>query len=325
MDRPLRIVFCGTPDFAVPALEGLIAAGHEIVAVLTQPPRAGGRGQKPRPGPVQRLAEARGLPVMVPERLKGNREVLDRLRSLRPDLGVVAAYGLILPPEMLAIPAHGFLNVHASLLPRWRGAAPIQRALLAGDAETGVTIMKMDAGLDTGPILAQEATPITADDDAGRLHDRLAEMGAELLVGVIPDYVAGRLAPRPQPEAGATYAPKIAKREAVIDWSRPADAIARQVRAFSPYPGARTRFAGTPLRILAATPLADDLADEADAPPGTVVQTDPLLVATGAGVLRIHRLQRAGRKPLDAEAFLRGFPMTPGTRFESLAEEGLAE
>ena len=316
MDRPLRIVFCGTPDFAVPALERLLAAGHDIVAVLTQPPRAGGRGQKPRPGPVQRLAEARGLSVLTPVRLKNNREVLDRLRALAPDLGVVAAYGLILPEEMLAIPPHGFLNIHASLLPRWRGAAPIQRAILAGDAETGVTIMKMDAGLDTGPILAQEATPIAADDDAGSLHDRLAAMGARLLVAVLPAYVAGRTTPRPQPEEGVTWAPKIEKREAVIDWAQPADAIARQVRAFAPYPGARTQLAGTPVRILAAAPAPGS----SGAPPGTVVETAPLLVATGDGLLEIGRLQRAGRRPLDAEAFLRGFPLKPGARFESLAE-----
>ena len=320
MDRPLRIVFCGTPDFAVPALERLIAAGCDVACVLTQPPRPGGRGQKPRPSPVQRCAQAHGLAVLSPERLRGNAEVIERLRPLRPDLGVVAAYGLILPEEMLAVPAHGFLNIHASLLPRWRGAAPIQRALLAGDEATGVTIMKMDAGLDTGPILAQEATPITAADDAGSLHDRLAEMGAELLIRVIPDYVAGRLRPRPQPEEGVTTAPKITKQEVVIDWARPADAIARQVRAFSPHPGARTAITGTPVKILAATPLAGG-ADpgEPDAPPGTVIATEPLLVATGAGRLRLDRLQRAGKKPLEAQAFLRGFPITPGARFEILA------
>ncbi len=317
MDRPLRIVFCGTPDFAVPALERLMAAGYDVALVLTQPPRPGGRGKKPRPGPVQRHAEAHGLPVLTPERLRGNGAVLERLRSLRPDLGVVAAYGLILPEEMLAIPPRGFLNIHASLLPRWRGAAPIQRAILAGDDQTGVTIMKMDAGLDTGPILAQDATPIAADDDAGSLHDRLAGMGAELLVSVIPDYLAGRLLPQPQPQAGVTYAPKIAKEEAVVDWTRPAEAIARQVRAFAPYPGARTQLAGTPVRILAATPARGEAGD---GPPGAIVRTAPLLVATGEGLLAIGRLQRAGRRPLDAQAFLRGFPLAPGARFEPLAE-----
>ena len=316
MDRPLRIVFCGTPDFAVPALERLVAAGHDLALVLTQPPRPGGRGQKPRPSPVQRCAQTHGLPVLSPERLRGNAAVMDRLRALAPDLGVVAAYGLMLPEEMLATPRHGFLNIHASLLPRWRGAAPIQRALLAGDRQIGVTIMKMDAGLDTGPILAQEATPIAADDDAGRLHDRLAEMGADLLIRTIPAYVAGRLLPRPQPAEGVTYASKIAKEETVIDWARPADAIARQVRAFSPHPGARMGIAGVVVKILAATPLAG----EADAPPGTVVKTDPLLVATGEGLLRLDRLQRAGKKPLQAPDFLRGFPIAPGQRFDSPAE-----
>src|SRR6056297_3515902 len=302
----MRLVFMGTPGFAVPALQALHAAGHEIAAVYSQPPRPAGRGKKPRPSPVQAAAEALGLEVRTPERLR-DAEAQAEFSALEADAGVVAAYGLILPRAVLDAPKLGCWNVHASLLPRWRGAAPIQRAILAGDAETGVCIMRMEPGLDTGPVALREATPIGAEDDAGTLHDRLAEIGARLIVQAMARLEAGTLETTPQPEAGVTYADKIDKAEARIDWTRPAEAVGRQVRAFAPAPGAWTEIDGERLRVLAARPEAGE------GVPGETLD-DALRVACGEGALRVTRAQRAGRGAGPAEELLRGFPAPKGAR-----------
>jgi methionyl-tRNA formyltransferase len=297
----------GTPDFAVPSLAALVAAGHQIAAVYTQPPRAAGRGRKPRPSPVQQWAEARGLSVRTPARLRDPAELSD-FAGLSLDLAVVVAYGLILPKPVLAAPRMGCVNVHASLLPRWRGAAPIQRAILAGDRETGITIMRMAEGLDTGPMLAARSTRIEAADKAGSLHDRLAAMGAALLIETLEGLAAGRIAAQAQDDALATYAAKIEKAEGRIDWRGDAEAIQRQVRAFAPVPGAFFDLAGERIKLLAAASEPG----RAGAAPGTVLD-GALLVACGDGALRLLRLQREGRAALDRDAFLRGRPVARGT------------
>lgn len=298
----MRVVFMGTPDFSVPALEAL-AARHEIVAVYSQPPRPSGRGQRPRPGPVAARAEALGIPVLTPVSFRSAEAAAD-LAALRPDVAVVAAYGLILPGDILATPARGCLNIHASLLPRWRGAAPIQRAIMAGDAETGICIMQMDAGLDTGTVLLRRATPIASHDTAGSLHDRLAEMGAEAIVMALDRLDA--LDPLPQPEAGVTYAAKIDKAEARVDWTRPAPEVDRLIRGLSPFPGAWTELGGERVKL-----LLSEIA-QATGEPGTVL--DGLTVACGEGAVRVLTVQRAGRGATDASAFLRGMQIAPGTR-----------
>jgi methionyl-tRNA formyltransferase len=302
----LRLAFMGTPDFAVPSLEALIAAGHDIAAVYCQPPRPAGRGHRPVAAPVQRTAEAAGIPVRVPERLDA--AAAADVAALALDVAVVAAYGLILPKAVLAAPRLGCVNIHASLLPRWRGAAPIQRALLAGDAETGITIMQMEEGLDTGPMLLKEAVPIGASVTAQQLQDRLAALGAHLIVAALDGLAAGRLVPEPQPAAGATYAKKLRREEAELDWRQPAASLERQVRAFDPWPGAFFTYAGERIKVLAASvaPAA------AGAEPGTVLDA-ALAIACGDGTLRLLRLQRPGRAPLPAEAFLRGYPIAAGT------------
>ncbi len=302
----LRLAFLGTPDFARVSLEALAAAEHEIAAVYCQPPRPAGRGKKLRPSPVQAFAEARGWEVRTPKRLKDPEAQAD-FAALELDVAVVAAYGLILPRAILEAPRLGCLNIHASLLPRWRGAAPIQRAIEAGDAETGITIMQMDAGLDTGPILLQEAVAIGPADSAGRLHDRLAELGARLIVAALERLDA--LTPRPQPADGVTYARKLERGEARLDWSAPADVLARRVRAFAPWPGASFAHDGAEVKVLAAEVA------EVEGAPGTVLDAGPT-VACGAGALRLLRLQRAGRQPMDGPAFLRGYPLPPGTVLE---------
>jgi methionyl-tRNA formyltransferase len=308
MSAPLDLVFMGTPEFAATILAALIAAGHRIRAIYTQPPRPAGRGHRPQPSPVQRLAEQHGLPVRCPANLRDPAAQAE-FSALGADVAVVAAYGLILPLPVLAAPRHGCLNVHASLLPRWRGAAPIQRAILAGDRETGITIMQMDEGLDTGSILLQQAVPILPDTTAGELTDQLAALGARLMLEALDGVAAGTLIPRPQPSDGATYAAKLAHDEARLDWRRPADLLERQVRAFDPWPGAWFEGGGERIRVsrAAAEPAA------VAAPPGTVLD-DRLAVACGAGVLRPLRLQRPGRGPLDAAALLRGFPIPAGTQ-----------
>lgn len=300
----MRLIFMGTPEFSVPALEALIGAGHEIAAVYCQPPRPAGRGKRPRPGPVQARAEALGLEVRHPESLKGA-EAQAEFAALKADAAVVVAYGLILPPPVLAAPRQGCLNIHASLLPRWRGAAPIQRAIMAGDIETGVSIMRMEAGLDTGPVLMREAVPIGPEDTAGSLHDRLAALGARLIVAALARL--GTLVPKPQPEAGVTYADKIDKAEARIDWTAPAPAVDARIRGLSPFPGAWTEIGGERVKL-----LGSKLAEGRGAP-GEVLD-DALTIACGQGAVRISRLQRAGRAAQDANAFLRGMAVPAGTR-----------
>jgi len=300
MTNRLRIVFAGTPDFAVPALEALHAAGHEVVAVYTQPDRPAGRGQAVTAGPVKRCAQALGLPVEQPATLRSP-ETVAHLREHEADLMVVAAYGLILPTAVLEVPRLGCWNIHASLLPRWRGAAPIHRALLAGDALTGITIMQMDAGLDTGPMLLRRPLPIGAREDGGSLHDRLAALGSEAIVAAIAEFQAGRLTPVPQPAEGVTYASKIRKDEARIDWTAPADAIDRQVRAFNPWPVAETRWQDRQLRVWVAEPVS-----AASGAPGEVLEAagGRIVVAAGEGALGLTRVQLAGRRAMTAADFL---------------------
>lgn len=297
----LSIVFAGTPEFSVPALEALAASAHRVVAVYTQPDRPAGRGQQLAMSAVKQCALRHSLPVEQPPTLR-DPEAVERLAALRPDVMVVVAYGLILPANVLAIPRLGCVNIHASLLPRWRGAAPIHRALLAGDEVTGVTIMQMDAGLDTGPMLIERATPIESTDTSGTLHDRLAQMGADALREALEGISNGTLTPRAQPAEGATYAAKIRKEEARIDWTRTAIEIDRQVRAFNPWPVAETRWNGQQLRIWQATAI-----DEAcNAAPGTIIGggADGIRVATGAGILNMKRVQLAGRKAVSAAEYL---------------------
>jgi methionyl-tRNA formyltransferase len=303
----MRIVFAGTPEFAAVSLEALLGAGHEVALVLTQPDRPAGRGQKPRASAVKRLAASRGLRLVQPQTLR-EESVQAALAAARPEAIVVVAYGLLVPRAVLELPPAGCLNVHASLLPRWRGAAPIQRALLAGDALTGVTVMRMDEGLDTGPILLQEAVPIGPEDTAGTLHDRLARLGAGLLVRAL---ATPGLEPRPQDERAATYAPRIRKEEARIDWTRSAEEIERAVRAFDPAPGAQTHLDGLALKIWRAAVVPG-----VREPPGTVCEADEkgILVACGRDALRITELQRAGGRRLPAGAFLAGARIAPGTR-----------
>jgi methionyl-tRNA formyltransferase len=303
-NRP-RIAFAGTPEFSVAALDALHAAGHRIVAVYTQPDRPAGRGRTLSASPVKRRALELGLHVEQPATLK-SQEAVAGLRSHDPDLLVVVAYGLILPQSILDVPRLGCLNIHASLLPRWRGAAPIQRAILAGDTRTGVTIMKMDAGLDTGPMLLVRSLEIGANENSGSLHDRLAVLGAEAIVTAIDSWAAGSIVPVVQPPDGATYAAKIRKEEAVIDWSRPAGEIARQVRAFNPWPVAETRWQGQQLRIWEAEPWSGGPSAVPGAVPGTVVEAagGRLAVAAGSGLLEVHRLQLAGRNATTAAEFL---------------------
>ena len=301
----MRVIFMGTPDFSVSALEALAEAGHEIVCVYSQPPRPAGRGKKDRPSPVQARAEALGLPFRHPVSLRSP-EAQAEFTELQADVAVVVAYGLILPQPILDAPRCGCLNIHASLLPRWRGAAPIHRAIMAGDAETGICIMQMDAGLDTGAVLMRSATQIGSDETTAQLHDRLSAMGAGLIVDTLaqlPDLVAD-----PQSEQGVTYADKIDKAEARIDWTRSATDIDRQIRGLSPFPGAWTELGGTRIKLLAST-----IADGAGTP-GEVL-SDDLVVACAEGAVRLTSLQRAGKSAQPPEVFQRGFAVAPGDRF----------
>ncbi len=312
---PLRIVFAGTPEFSVPALQALHDAGHALVAVYTQPDRPAGRGRVLAASAVKRRALALGLTVEQPATLK-TAETQAGLAAYAPDLMVVVAYGLILPQAVLDLPRLGCLNIHGSLLPRWRGAAPIQRAIRAGDERTGISIMQMDAGLDTGPELLRRELAIGPHESAGELHDRLAPLGAQAIVDAVREWAAGTLPAQPQPASGATYAAKIRKEEARIDWSDSAVAIDRQVRAFNPWPVAETRLGDEQVRVWEARP-AQQAQSTADAvPPGTVVRAvdGQLLVATGDGLLELVTLQFPGRKPLKARAVLNSRPLR-GERF----------
>jgi methionyl-tRNA formyltransferase len=310
----MRIVFAGTPEFAVPSLR-VAASRNEVVAVYTQPDRPAGRGRGVQPSPVKREALLRGIPVLQPESLKSQLS-RDALHALKPDLLVVVAYGLILPSNILAIPTHGCWNVHASLLPRWRGAAPIQRAIEAGDAETGVCLMQMEKGLDTGPVLLSQRIAIGAGETGGQLHDRLAELGAQTLADGLGLLRAGmRPVPQPQSDVGVTYAHKLDKAEARLDWSQPAEVLARKVRAFNPWPVAEAELGGERVRVHAATalPLTHRAA------PGSLLlaSREGIDIACGEGALRIRVLQREGGKAITAADWVNAqhqrAPMTPQT------------
>jgi methionyl-tRNA formyltransferase len=323
MTHTLRVVFAGTPEFAAAALAAIDEAGFPVPLVLTQPDRPAGRGMKLQASAVKRYAVEHGLAVAQPPSLRRNGkypaeaiEAIERLRETPHDVMVVAAYGLLLPQEVLDIPRCGCINIHASLLPRWRGAAPIHRAIEAGDAETGITLMKMDAGLDTGPMLTVARVPIEPHDTTASLHDRLAQTGARLIVDALAALErSGALEETPQPEGGVTYAEKIGKQEAAIDWSRPAAVLARQIRAFDPFPGgAATLEDGTALKVWAAEPV--DAAMDARLP-GTILEAAPdgVLVACGEGALRLTQLQKPGGKRLPVREFLAGTSFQAGQRF----------
>ena len=308
----LRIAFAGTPQFALPALQALLKSRHQVVGVLTQPDRPAGRGQQMRASPVKLLALDAQLPLAQPPTLK-TPESRAELTQWAADVLVVVAYGLILPPPVLALPRLGCVNIHGSLLPRWRGAAPIQRAILAGDAETGVTIMQLDAGLDTGPMLLERVRPIGSQDTAGDLHDALSELGAAALLEALDGLAAGTLKPRAQPADGVSYAPKIEKSESPLDWSVSAIHLDRKIRAFNPWPVAETRFAGESLRVLRARIAEPVGAHDA---PGTLlgIAEDGLRVACGEGVLAVRELQRAGKRPVSARDFANAVRLA-GMRF----------
>lgn len=300
----MRVIFMGTPDFSVPVLDALVEAGHEIAAVYCQPPRPAGRGQKERPTPVHARALELGLEVRHPTSLKSAEEQA-AFAALNADIAVVVAYGLILPQAVLDAPRKGCLNIHASLLPRWRGAAPIHRAILSGDAETGVCIMQMEAGLDTGPVLLRAATLIGPEETTGELHDRLSALGARTIVEALERL--DTLTPETQPEEGVTYAAKIDKAEAAIDWTRPAPELIRQINGLSPFPGAWVQWNGERLKLLAAR------AASGQGTPGTVLD-DALTIACGTGALQLTRLQRAGKAAQAAADFLRGNALGKGER-----------
>jgi methionyl-tRNA formyltransferase len=303
MSKPLRVVYAGTPDFAVPALQALIDSPHEVVAVYTQPDRPAGRGRKLRASPVKQLAEQHNIPVEQPQSLR-NDEAQTQLASYDADVMVVAAYGLILPQVVLDTPKYGCLNIHGSILPRWRGAAPIHRAILAGDQETGITIMQMNAGLDTGDMLLIKSLPIGPADTTAILHDQLAELGAGALVETLDMLTEGKLEPQVQDDSLSTYAEKLAKEEGIINWNESSDAVARRIRAFNPWPVAQTGHDGKMLRLWMAEPLEQN----PGAAPGKVIAESKqgIDVACGEGTLRITQLQLPGGKPMDIPAFLNG-------------------
>jgi len=329
----MRIAFAGTPAFAAAGLEALLAAGHEVCMVLSQPDRPAGRGLQRQPGAVARAAQAHGLPLLTPASLRPERggaaavAALEALRAAQPDVLVVAAYGLILPEDVLRIPsgrslagggaAVTALNIHASLLPRWRGAAPIVRAIEAGDAQTGISIMQMDAGLDTGPILLSRALDIAPEVTAGELTDQLATLGGELIVTALRDLAEGRLQARVQPAQGVVYAHKVSKREAWLDWQRPARELAARIRAFDPFPGACSDLGGYTIKCWRGHATTAE-----PAPAGTVLAAGPegIVVACGAGALCLTQLQRPGGRRLAVRDFLAGMPVAPGQRWTTPAE-----
>ncbi|QDH13899.1 methionyl-tRNA formyltransferase [Formicincola oecophyllae] len=310
----MKLVFMGSPDFAVPALEALVGAGHEVAAVYSQPPRPAGRGNKLRRQPVHVAAEKLGITVRTPLKLRANQAELEHLQALQPDAIVVAAYGLLLPAEILRLPKRGCLNIHASLLPRWRGASPIQSAILHSDPQSGVTIMQMDEGLDTGPMLASATTPITGQDTAATLHNRLAALGAPLLLDVLTNPPQ----PQAQPAAGVTHAPKISRDDGALDWNRPAPELDCQIRAYTPWPGCFTRLLdkiGTPLFTLRVG-AAQVAAHHPTLAPGQLKAAGgQLLVGCGAGsALALTKLQKPGRAMMATDDFLRGHPLEPGQK-----------
>jgi methionyl-tRNA formyltransferase len=314
MSRNMRIIFAGTPAFAAVALRALLLARHQVALVLTQPDRPSGRGMPMTPSEVKRTAMEHGIAVDQPLSLRDD-PVVTRLQRVEADVLIVAAYGLILPPPVLAVAPLGCINIHASLLPRWRGAAPVQRALLAGDAETGVSIMQMDPGLDTGPVLLERRVPIGADDTAATLEAKLAVTGGEAIVAALDGIERGELIPQPQPATGATYAHKITRDEARLDWSRTAIELERAIRAYNPAPGAYTTHAGQTLKIWRAR--ADATATAAVEPGTVIANTGNLAVACGAGILSILELQRAGGRRQQAQEFVRGTPIPSGARLDT--------
>ncbi len=301
----MRITFMGSPEFSVPVLDALVAAGHEIAAVYCQPPRPAGRGKKERPTPVHARALELGFEVRHPVSLK-TAEAQAEFASFAPEVAIVVAYGLILPQAVLDTPTYGCLNIHASLLPRWRGAAPIHRAVMAGDSETGVCIMQMEAGLDTGPVLLREATPIGTEETTAELHDRLSALGASSIVKALSQI--DNLTPEVQPEDDVTYAEKISKDEARVDWTQPAETVDRQIRGLSPFPGAWSELDGVRVKLLASRLV------EGEGEAGEVFNTLPY-VYCGSGAVQLLRLQKAGSRAQDASEFLRGTPLPIGTRF----------
>jgi methionyl-tRNA formyltransferase len=315
-NRMVRIVFLGTPDFAVPVLQSLVDTPEfDVVGVVTQPDRPAGRGQQLLASAVKRYAERLGLPILQPTTLR-DAAAVDALRAWSPDVLVVAAFGQILRQPVLDLALHGCVNVHASLLPRWRGAAPIQYAIRAGDRETGITIMKMDIGLDTGPILSQHAVPIDAGETGSTLHDRLADLGARMLPATLTAHLSGEVSPRPQPEEGVTMAPSIKKPEGQIDWSQEAVEIDRQVRAFDLWPGTFTFLGDDLLKIISGSPQP---AREFASPHGTVVsEHGEIAVQTGAGLYMLKEVQPAGKKPMASQAFLAGHPSVVGEVLRSI-------
>lgn len=306
----VRVIFMGTPTFAVPSLARLATGDYDLVAVVTQPDKPSGRGLRVAVSPVKAFALAQGIPVLQPPTLRDPAAVAE-LAALRPDLIVVAAYGQILRPNVLNLPRYGCINVHASLLPRWRGAAPVQAAILAGDQVTGSTIMLMDEGMDTGPILAQAALAIHPDDTGGTLTERLAQQGADLLAETLPRWLAGEITPQPQDNRLATVCRPLRKEQGIVDWSRPAEEIARAVRAYNPWPAATTTWQGQPLKVLRATAVAEQVGDA----PGRVVALDGVpAVVTGDGLLRLDQVQLAGRPAMPAVEFARGHRGFVGSR-----------
>jgi methionyl-tRNA formyltransferase len=306
----LTVVFMGTPEFSVPMLAEIIGAGHQVIAAYSQPPRPAGRGNQERKSPVQVYAEAAGVPVHTPKSLR-NAEAQAVFQAHKADVAVVVAYGLILPKAVLAMPVHGCLNMHASNLPRWRGAAPIQRAIMAGDTSTAAMVMQMDEGLDTGPVCLSEQVPVGPDMTAGQLHDELSRRGASLMVRALAALARGSLAHQPQSVDGVTYAAKIDKAEARIDFTQPATVVHNQIRGLSPFPGAWFEVNGERIKVLRTTVAA---ASGAPAPGAVQAAKDDLLVGCGSGAISLVELQRAGKKPMLAGEFLRGFALQPGTR-----------
>ncbi len=304
----LKIIFMGTPDFALPALNALLESDHRIVAVYSQPPRPAGRGMALKKSPVQLLAEKNDLRVFTPENFKDAEDIAE-FKNLNADIAVVAAYGLLLPEAILNTPKHGCINIHASLLPRWRGAAPIQYAILKGDKKSGISIMQVEKGLDTGPVLAIEEFSLNPDETAASLHDKLAELGGGLIVPTLEDYTAGKITPVAQDDKLATHAPKIKKPEALINWQKPAWEIDRQVRAFNPYPGAFFLLDGVRVRVL------EGEIEDRNGAPGEVLD-EALLIGCGTGSYRIKRLQKEGKKPMAAPDFLRGQAVPEGTKLQ---------